>query len=202
MKNSVRYRYYISNRLSNAGSSKADSRRLPAQELEQTVLTILDDHLTGPLKLGDLIGNTGDTIQQQESLIAAAGRLANNLSHAPSGDKRRLIASFADRITLSPEQLTITIDALKLNAKLGNDTHAPLHQHSDEANRICTLQTTEVPHQLKRRGDAAKLVLTQWQSQPSEPDDNLLKLVAIAHLWLKQLTDGTSIHWRTSKANQ
>ena len=193
MKNGVRYRYYISNRLSNAGSSKADGWRLPALELEQAVLTVLDDHLTNPLKLGDLIGTTRRTIQQQESLIAAAGRLANKLLHASNTHKRTLITSFVERITLSPDQLAITIDALKLSAVLtSGDKLAPSHQHRNEANGGETLRTVEMPHQLKRRGVEAKLVLTQGQSRPSKPDDNLIKLVAKAHHWLKQLTDGTA----------
>ena len=183
IKNSVRYRYYISNRLSNRGPAKTDGWRLPAKELEQPVLNILIEHLTNPLKTGELINLENQSISEQQLLFAAANKLARGLIKSPTNKQRHILASFTHRIELQSDKLVIDIDSTRLQNLMAAD-----QMESAKSN----IKRIEINHQLRKRGVEAKLVLANTKAQEPNPDHHLIMLIAKAHLWFTTLTDGTA----------
>ncbi len=79
IKNGVRYHYYISNRLMHGGGKSGDGWRIPASQIERPVLNILHDHLSDPLKLANLIDDTGSSVSTHHEMIKAAERLSRRL---------------------------------------------------------------------------------------------------------------------------
>jgi len=183
IKNDIRYRYYISNRLSNRGSAKLEGWRLPAKELEQPVLNILNEHLTSPLKTGELIDLENLSVNEHQILFAAANRLSRNLKKSPANKQKQILASFIQRVELQPGKLIIDVDGNRLKNLLVDD-----RAETAEPN----IKRIEIHHQLRKRGVEAKLVLTDVEAREPNPDHHLIMLIARAHLWLGKLTDGTA----------
>lgn len=183
IKNGIRYRYYISNRLSNRGSTKLEGWRLPAKELEQPVLNILNEHLTNPLKTGELIDLETLSVNEHQILFAAANRLSRNLKISPVNKQKHILASFIQRVELQPGKLIIDVDGTRLKNLLVDD-----HAETAEPN----IKRIEIHHQLHKRGVEAKLVLADVKAREPNPDHHLIMLIAKAHLWLRMLTDGTA----------
>lgn len=182
IKNGVRYRYYISNRLVHGGRADKDGWRIPADQIERPVLALLDDHLTDPLKLTDMVDATAFTPAMHQELIMAASRLARQLRRARPHEQRSTLASFTHRIELHPDRLILEIDTSKLNLTL--TTGNPSDRGQAQFRKI------ELAHHLKKRGVEAKLVITSKTIATPEPDLTLIALIAKAHLWREQLTSG------------
>jgi len=183
MKNKVRYRYYISNRLSNGGSSKTDGWRIPAKQLEQPVIAILNEYLTNPVKLSAVIDLENLSVNEHQTLLDAANRLARDLTKSSASRQKEIIASFIQRIELQHGKLIIDVDANRLN-----DVLIDTQSTSTEPK----IKRIEIDHQLRKRGVEAKLVLSDPTNQQPNPDQHLTLLIAKAHLWFKLLTDGTA----------
>ena len=183
IKNGVRYRYYISNRLSNCSSAKTEGWRLPAKELEQPVLTNLKAYLTNPLKLDEQINPDDQSVSEYQSFFAAANKLARVLIKSPASGQKEILASFIHRIELQPGKLIIEVDANRLfNLLIDDETE------TTDTN----IKRIEIHHQLRKRGVEAKLVLSDVEARQPNRDHNLIMLIAKAHLWLSKLTDGTA----------
>ena len=188
MKKGVRYRYYISNRLSHGGTQQTDGWRIPADQLEQPVLNILCEHLTNPLKLGKLIQLNCLSVSEHQSLFATAAKLAKQLAKSPASKKKQLLASFVSRIELQPDRLIIRIDASSLLSTLSGEQDRNDRSETDPVE----IKTIELKHQLRRRGVEAKLVFAEPEAREPDPDHHLIKLVAKAHLWAGKLSDGSA----------
>lgn len=188
-KNGVRYRYYISNRLMNGGPNQSDGWRLPANELEQPILNILQEHLSDQLKLIELIDLEAGSIHQHQTLFASADRLARKLEKSSPSEQKQILASFIHRIELQPTKLLLEIDSATLREVLeeSNSKNQTTQKSSNTIKRI------ELNYNFRKRGVEAKLVLGDANIRKPNPDDHLIKLVAKAHLWLSKLTDGTTI---------
>jgi len=183
IKNSIRYRYYISNRITHSRGKQGDGWRIPAKQLEQPVLNILNEHLTNPLKLGELIDLENLSVSEHQTLFTAANKLARNLIKSSANKQKHILASFILRIELRPGKLVIDIDAIRLQNLL-------VDSQTDAADS--NIKRIEINHQLRKRGVEAKLVLADITCREPNPDRHLIMLIAKAHLWLIKLTDGTA----------
>jgi site-specific DNA recombinase len=196
-KKGIRYRYYCSNRLINGDTNDHDGWRLPAKEIEQPILNILNQHLANPLKLSQLIDLERCSIDKQQRLLTAATTLAETLTKSPASKHKQILASFIHRIELAPSQINIDVDASRLESLLTTDgvvevDGEPGSNFPAECSNA-NIKRFEITHQLKKRGVEAKLVLADGNIQAPTPDQNLIKLIAKAHLWFARLSDGTAI---------
>jgi DNA invertase Pin-like site-specific DNA recombinase len=187
IKNGVRYRYYISHRLMREARKAKDGWRLPAQEIEQPVLTVLCDHLANPLKLVQLTDLEGQPAHVHEATCLAAEHLSRRLCKVSSTEQRRLLSFFVHRIELQPLKVIVDINGVKLLSMLKDDAAPDLHFNSKAQIRRITYG-----HAIKRRGVEAKLVLTGAVKDDPRLDPQLIRTVAKAHLWLNELTSGTA----------
>src|SRR5206468_10473551 len=85
VKKGRRYRYYVSTALiTEAGTDRAQSWQLPAQEIEDVVIRVLADALTSPARLLERFGTAGIPIDQTRKMLDRATRLAAALNRSPA----------------------------------------------------------------------------------------------------------------------
>src|SRR5947207_6548773 len=85
VKKGRRYRYYVSAALiTEAGTDRAQSWRLPAQEIEDVVIRVLTDALTSPARLLERFGTVGIPSDQTRKMLDRATRLAGALNLTPA----------------------------------------------------------------------------------------------------------------------
>lgn len=180
VKDGKRYRYYISNRLET--TTDPSGWRLPADELERTVLHQLNAILRDNVKLSEWAGMLVPGIPVQ-SAIARAGAVRDALqtsSPQQIHSLRRLVRA----IHLRPNEMALEINPLALLDEAGGIGSDHTEQHENDP------VTIAVPMTLRRRGAEARLVL-EGHSLGRKPDDGLVEAVAKSHLMLGMLTDGS-----------
>jgi hypothetical protein len=179
VKDGKRYRYYISNRLETTTGKDPSGWRLPADELERTVLHQLDAMLRDNVKLSEWAGMLVPAIPIQAA-ITRAGAVRDALqtsSPQQIHSLRRLVRA----IHVKPGEMVFEIDAHSVIGETGSTS-------SDQAEQPEPV-TISVPMTLRRRGAEARLVL-EGHSMGRKPDDGLVEAVAKAHVMLGMLTDG------------
>jgi hypothetical protein len=114
-------------------------------------------------------------------------RLASELRSASAASGKSLLRSFVERVEMRPDFIRITICVRKLTVLLGAaDASSP---GADAAGNIAAI---DLPHQLKRRGVEARLIVGNGRDREPRPDNSLIMLIAKAHRWLDQLTSGNA----------
>ncbi len=182
VKNGIRYRYYISQRLMRARRKDASGWRLPAKPLEELVVAELASLLADHRQIQTMIGTDGLTIQELETVTGNAKLLCNRLLDQPGIGTKAIIRSLVDCITLEPGKLTLAIDRKSLTAALGvkfNGSDFSIEHHLHE-----------VAFALRRRGVEAKLVLGATAAQATFVDPVLVDAISQGHIWVKQLSTG------------
>ena len=100
-------------------------------------------------------------------------------------EQRQLLQSILSRITLQPDAITMEIGT--------NGLAEALQIPSGDANTSATDPAIiTLPIRLRRRGVETKLVLTADLQTTSSPDPGLIRLIAQAHHFLEQLTNGAA----------
>ncbi|MEW9834235.1 recombinase family protein [Mesorhizobium marinum] len=180
VKGGKRYRYYISNRLETAGKDPS-GWRLPAVELETTVLHQLDVMLQDEVMMSDWVGMLAPTIPAQTAIAEAKALREQLRTTTPEQGKalKRLVRS----ICVKPGAMAFEINP---RAALGANGNGDNQIARSSGNSI----TISVPMSLRRRGCEARLVL-DGQQAVRKPDDGLVDTLAKAHIMLGMLTDGS-----------
>jgi hypothetical protein len=109
-------------------------------------------------------------------------RLADELQSDSTASRRSALQSFVDRIDVHPDHISIAINVQKLSSVLG----------LPEVETATTISAIHLPLRLKRRGVEAKLVVGGDAEPVSNPDTALIALIAKAHRWCEQVTDGSA----------
>ena len=184
IKNGVRYRYYISQRLMQARRKDATAWRLPAKAVENLVVAELAGLLEHQRQLHSIIGADRLTIHELEAVTAKARSLRNCLLDRSELQIKAAIRSIVDRITLEPGKLTLAIDRKNLAIALG------IQPIDSDASSVPYVRA--VPFSVKRRGVEAKLIVGREETRPAFIDKNLVEAISQAHVWLKQLSTGAA----------
>lgn len=183
-KNGVRYPYYVSHRLMQSRRKDQDGWRLPAKHLDGLVLSILQEHLSRPARLLQLIPSGSVSAERVPALQSSAQDLMRALESEAPNTRNELIKTFIPKITVSHEALNIEVAPDALLNLLMSDRGAVSHTQLSET------QTISVSHQLKRRGVETRIVINGEHKQPRGVDANLIKLIAEATFWMEDLTSG------------
>ena len=179
-----RYRFYISHRLTTQQRQYNDGWRLPAAELEQTVLSALVEILANPARLVSLAQLTEANTSTIDKCTGNAGRIAGQLQAGAFYSTRDIVQQVIMRIDVHPGSIQLQLCRKRLQSALIGET--PSHQ---------TTQATDIvminlAFHLRRRGVEAKLMLTgETLSTPSQ-DETLVQLIRDVHRWLDCLTSG------------
>jgi site-specific DNA recombinase len=177
-----RYRYYISAALLDPRKPAGDSMRVPASEVECVVLD----------RVRTLLGSRKEIADALASLELRAGELETALNRAASFSKkwlamppeaiRDIVRQTIARVTLSPNQIEIVVEAVRLAGALG--VHGTKKSVADHA-IVLTVAAA-----LHRSGRGKRIVV----GDPSErtPDAALIKVLREAFaVRQKMLADTT-----------
>jgi len=168
-----RHRYYISHRLIAKGPDPA-GWRLPAQQLETTVVEAIADHLDTATSRHHILA-TPD-LRGNPDVVVAARTLARSMR---KGDTA-LLSDLLTSGTLEPKSLTLALDRDVLASRLG----VPPDNLASDLHHL----TAQV--RLRRRGVEAKLIVGD---RASSSDAVLLRTLDAAHRWTKSLSAGVPL---------
>ncbi len=179
-----RYRFYISHRLTTQRRRKTEGWRIPALELEKTVLSGLAGMLRDPEALLDLAKFNGADAAMIDSCTANAKEIAAQLQAGGSETTLQLLQQVISRIEIRPGSLKLEIRRHALGLILRGEPNALRATDGDD------IATIDLPFHMRRRGVEAKLMLAgETHSKPSQ-DTNLIQLIREVHRWIDHLTTG------------
>src|SRR4029077_9259549 len=106
VKKGRRYRYYVSTALiTEAGTDQSQGWRLPAQEIEDTVIRVLADALTSPALLIERFV-TAIPSDQTRKMLDRAIRLAAVLKRSPA-QRAKVVRDFIEKVVIDENAITI-----------------------------------------------------------------------------------------------
>jgi DNA invertase Pin-like site-specific DNA recombinase len=182
-KQGCRYRYYISKRLMHRTGSTEGGWRLPAKELERTIVQTIGDFLRDELRTISALDLTGVAPDRLRTILCRAAAVARDLDDERSERQRRLLQRLLHRVTLHPDSIRIKIKRSGLGSLVfGKGPDSAAHREG-----LIDLTAHVL---LKRRGVEAKLIVCGAQGEAAIPDPKLIALLAQAHRWLDQLARG------------
>lgn len=161
-KGSRSYRYYVQQ--IDSGSPK----RIPAADLEQTVIHALTSYLEdGPSLLADFSGYADPT-----RLLAEARSFSIRLREGDANSLPQLL----QKVIVTPDQLRLEIDPTPI-LSTGSFDEPPIKMIS-------------VPMKLQRSGLAIRLIVPGNQHTLGKPDPKLIRLVTRSQDWAMRLISG------------
>lgn len=186
-KQGVRYRYYVSSR---GSSEKATSPvlRLPAREIENLVKTQVDDVLGNPDRLFDALPQLDNDIEARRHLIYQAKQVATDLEKSNPANRIKIIRAVVASINVHRDRAEIAINRQGMLSMLagGGASFSPEIQSEtvEPATIVC-------PWRIRKRGAETKLLLQAGGTvAKSKPDPYLVRAIARAHVWNRQLING------------
>lgn len=188
-KNGKRYRYYVSNRLTQARKNNSDGWRVPAAELDAIIASQLNRILSDKAQLAEWIHESGHA-NQIGAVLAAADQHCNRYDQCSASEKQALIRQAFRRIVLARDHIILHVDRQAIVEKL---IHAQAADRSAPG-RIEHLPqiTLTVPMAIRRRGVETRMVLANGSGTPRRPGPALIQLMAKAQTYLAKLTDGSN----------
>jgi len=188
-KKGQRYRYYVSQEIiKNPGKRTAGPVRVPAQEIEDLVVSQLTSLLQSPQKLLDLLGTA-----QTEQIVTASREWAK-----ASGEKiQAFLESTVTRVIVRNNIVQISLGKRALrDALLGpEEIDSPMEQGSIDS------ITLEASAQLTRHGGEMRLQLSpDAPGSKSRADPSLLRAIARAHDWVDRMLRGDTANQRSIAA--
>ena len=187
-KQSKRYRYYLSESLTNSGRKLSPNGiRVPAQELEMVIINYLCDWLKDHQQLIEVLRPEPEELQR---LILRANALAAELRRGVN-HQFPLMQSLIARATLGVNEIKLKINAEVLSHHEGGDeTYSVKEAGSTNITSLPFVYLT-IPAQLKRCGHSMRLLVSGQQPRHHQPlDIKMVNGLVKAHDWLNQLTSG------------
>ena len=183
-KNGVRYRYYVSSS-SVRGRPRKDEVgrrwRIPALELEQTIVGSLRSLLEDESGLSALIGLERMTPAEAKAALDAAVTFGEALNVEDPAKLREQMEQVLQRVEVGETSIEITVGIGSLRKVLGLQNTGDLGR---ESHKIV------VPVRITKRGVEQKLIVGADFVAPHIPDEALLTAIARAHSWVQEITSG------------
>jgi site-specific DNA recombinase len=174
-----RYRYYVSAPLVR-GTKIANGIRVPMGDLEQLVQHALSERLIEPAWLIGQLG-AGLATGQAARLIAAGRQLSQQLINPD----QQLMRSLIERIVVDRESVTLSLKARNLFEYLATNEQVP----ADIQPTTDRIDIAISAHRL-RCGKQVRLIIGQVKAEQRRVDPQLIRLVADAKRWFKELKAG------------
>jgi len=176
-KNGLRYRYYVSGPAKGHGQDLR-AIRVAAGDLEQLIIDRLVGILNSPPQLAEILRSEGltegHTLKTRKALTGSPQEAADVLKR------------IAQKVIVGQEELTLQIDKAGLAGICGlGDGSRP--RESKEQIYSMTFKAS-----FRRIGSETKLIINDGQASHEKPrrDPALIKALARAHAWAKQLHAG------------
>lgn len=162
-----RYRYYISAALLDARKSARSTKRVPASEVERLVRDRVLTLLASRKEIADVLVVLELKAGELEAALSRATQFSKQWHDMPPETIREIVRRVVARVTLSPVQIEIVIDARQLAGALG------VERKNDGASDRSIVLT--VPAELRRSGQGKRMVIGD-PSQKS-PDASLIQVL-------------------------
>lgn len=188
-KKGQRYRYYVSQAIiKSPGKGSFGPVRMPAQEIENLVVSELASLLQSPQKLLDLLGTA-----QTEMIVQASRELANASTEKVHAFLKLTVIRVVVR--LHSVQILLSKKDLK-DALIGpRDIDSPAAQGGHDS------ITLEASAQLTRHGGEMRLQISpDAPGSKPRPDPSLLRAIARAHDWVDRMLRGDTTNQRSIAA--
>jgi site-specific DNA recombinase len=180
-KGGKQYLYYVSNSANGDDAGGRPALRLPAAEIEQTVLDRLDRFLCDPIMLTEKLGVGHEHLDR----IATHAEAIRRRLQRPSTDRDDITRQLLDRLVVDRDRAQLhwsraALHRLLLEIELTSD---------DQPNLI-----EDIAIKVKRQGQGKRIFLPVGE-QESAPNQTLIKAVVRAHAWRRMLEseDGLSV---------
>ncbi len=189
-----RYRYYVTPSEGRVGDSpELRAWRIPAGDIEELVKREVLNIMENTARLDEVLDLDSVPSEERLRIYQAALARAAALKEAQPTAFRPFLTSFVERITVGRDAIHLDIHRDRLEAAICREFLADAATENDAQDK--TDQPTyslRIETRLKRCGGETRLVLLgDGQSEMlSQPDPGLIKAVAKAHAWARQLTDG------------
>ena len=188
-KKGQRYRYYVSQAvIKNPGKGITGPAPVPAQEIEDLVVSQLTSLLQSPQKLLDLLGTA------QTEQIVTASREWKNVS---SEKIQAVLKSTVTRVVVREHNVQILLSKHALHDALigAQDVDSPAEQGGNDS------ITLEASAELARHGGEMRLQLSpDAPGSKPRPDHSLLRAIARAHDWVDRMLRGDTANQRSIAA--
>jgi site-specific DNA recombinase len=119
IKNGTRYRYYVSRPLIAEGRAHAPhALRIPANDIEQLVITRIGDLFSEPSRLIELVSPYVTTAAQQRYLLQRAAKFAASWPGLRTVQQRPLLLGLTDRIVVRRDRVDLQLRPSRIAAVL------------------------------------------------------------------------------------
>jgi site-specific DNA recombinase len=186
-KQGVRYRYYVRGRV-----DCAPAIRLPGREIEDLVVGQVTSLLRDPTRLFDALPEGDGDVAERRALLERAKEVATSLATDDHATRKEVVHTIVSRIEVGRETIDLSMDKHGLANLLSLDAYweAPIGE-----DRIFAISC---PYRIKRRGVETRLILSNEATErQSRPDPALIRAVAKAYSWNKQLVFGEVVSGRS-----
>ena len=171
-----RYLYYISKRLTHDPKNTEGVWRLPAKELERTIVHAVKDFLGNERQW--IKSMEASSVENLERVRKNSLDLAENLGSSDYSIARQSVQTHFLRITVAP-------GCISVNLQFGDTEH-----------------NIDIPFQTQKRGVESKIIIGGQKNTSTSPDPNLVKVIQRSHAWWSALSEeeGVSIKSIAAKA--
>jgi hypothetical protein len=185
IKNGKRYRYYVSQAVIRGVKKQSGPVRLPAEEIEQLVVTQLRLFLQSPQRLLDILANVARGTIESQSIMTVSQEWVTATPH----ELQNALRSILVRVNVRQEKVELQLNKSALvDMFIGpecNDRPTALSNDADD------LITIEAEAQVKRCRGEIRFLLSP-DAHPGKPKSvpSLVRAVARAHDWMDRITRG------------
>ena len=184
-KNGKRYRYYVTPEVNGRlpSKSRVNKLRLPAAEIDELVLSNLQDFLKDKQKISVVLRAQRYRPSGVGDALDTAGQTADELATVPAAAKQAILAQFVSRVVILKETIQIRVRLARLGAA------APTSSGSVARNDDEPCIPIEVPFS-RDRAEPRRLLIEAREGH--RPDTVVVKAIARAYQWFEQLSSGSA----------
>ncbi|MEQ1717288.1 MAG: recombinase family protein [Hyphomicrobium sp.] len=190
VKSGRRYRYYVSRALITKQTGGLDNGastrwRIPAIEIESAVIAALQSTLADANGLLDFLSLERPDPAQVERIINSAAALANRLDDQELHENKKFVSETVSKVVISDTQISITLHRSAIHKALS------VEPPSQPVDALSSAQLN-LPIRVTKRGVEQKLIIRAGVPKRANVDEALIKAIARAHCWLRDLKTGAA----------
>ena len=176
-----RYRYYVAAHDKDGFSQTG--WRLPAKEIERVVMDGLVSFLTDRARLAGCLSVDNASPDALNRLFEGAVALARLITDGTSSEKKVILQDLVHRIGVGAEQVSVAVSADHLLGLLKGPDRASGDVPAEQSEMIMI----RLPVSFRRSAQGEKLIIAAGDAPASNPDQQLIRAVALGHSWLKEI---------------
>jgi site-specific DNA recombinase len=193
-KKGKRYRYYVTSS-NNAATDVNDAVRIPAQDLENLVVSQLHRLLRDSYKLLDMLCGKGESARDQNALLQAAIKWIANWSTVSKTAQRQILKSVIQRVTVSENDIHVVLNCSALRVQLIPNEITSVDSVDNQGTpvakdhrRAASSHSLTIDARMVRRGLEMRLVIADdGDDEPLRMNQSLIKAIARGRHWYEQL---------------